>query len=156
MSGETLMTIVGNLTADPELRYTQSGLAVANFTVASTPREFDRQSGQMKDGEPLFLRASVWREHAENVAGSLKKGMRVIVQGRLKQRFYETEGGEKRSTFELDVLEIGPALRFQTAQVTRSTPAARPGASPADDNAWNAPPSESLPAAEPWSDDTPF
>ena len=98
MTGETVLTIVGNLTADPELRYTQSGLAVANFTVASTPREFDRESGQMKDGEPLFLRGSVWREHAEHVASSLTKGTRVIVQGRLRQRRYETEGGESWST----------------------------------------------------------
>lgn len=102
MAGETIITIVGNLTADPELRHTQSGLAVANFTIASTPKVFDKQANEWKDGEPLFLRASVWREFAENVASSLTKGQRVIAQGKLKQRSYETREGEKRTTFELD------------------------------------------------------
>ncbi|RRJ85927.1 single-stranded DNA-binding protein [Gulosibacter macacae] len=121
MAGETLITVVGNLTADPELRYTPNGLAVANFTIASTPRIFDRQSNEWKDGEVLFLRASVWREFAEHVASSMTKGQRVIAQGKLKQRSYETREGEKRTTFELDVEEIGPSLRYATAQVTRTS-----------------------------------
>ena len=121
MAGETIITVVGNLTADPELRYTQNGLAVANFTIASTPRTFDRQANEWKDGEALFLRASVWREFAEPVAGSLGKGSRVIATGRLKQRSYETREGEKRSTIELEVDEIGPSLRYATAQVTRAS-----------------------------------
>ena len=121
MAGETIITVVGNLTADPELRYTQNGLAVANFTIASTPRNFDRASNEFKDGEALFLRASVWRDVAEHVAGSLSKGSRVIVSGRLKQRSYETREGEKRTTMELEVDEIGPSLRYATAQVTRSS-----------------------------------
>ena len=120
MAGETITTIVGNLTADPELRYTQNGLAVANFTIASTPRSFDRQSNEWKDGEALFLRASVWREFAEHVAGSLTKGSRVIASGRLKQRSYETKEGEKRTTIELEVDEIGPSLKYATASVTRA------------------------------------
>ena len=121
MAGETTITVVGNLTADPELRYTQSGVPVVNFTVASTPRAFDKNSGEWKDGEALFLRCSLWRSYAENVAGSLTKGMRVIVQGNLKQRNYETREGERRSSFELDVVEIGPALRYATAEITRTT-----------------------------------
>jgi single-strand DNA-binding protein len=120
MAGETVITVVGNLTADPELRYTQSGVPVANFTIASTPRTFDRASGEWKDGDALFLRASVWREFAEHVAGSLTKGMRVIAQGNLRQRNYETREGERRSSIELDVQEIGPSLGYATAQVTRS------------------------------------
>lgn len=120
MAGDTIITVVGNLTADPELRYTPNGFAVANFTIASTPRTFDRQSNEWKDGEPLFLRASVWREHAENVAATLTKGQRVIAQGKLKQRSYESREGEKRTAFELDIDEIGPALRYSTAQVTRA------------------------------------
>ncbi|HET8957252.1 MAG TPA: single-stranded DNA-binding protein [Microcella sp.] len=121
MAGETVITVVGNLTADPELRYTQNGLAVANFTIASTPRTYDRQSNEWKDGEALFLRASVWRDFAEHVASSLTKGMRVVAQGRLKQRSYETKEGEKRTTIELEIDEIGPSLRYATAQVTRSS-----------------------------------
>jgi len=121
MAGDITITVVGNLTADPELRYTQSGLAVANFTIASTPRVFDRQANEWKDGEATFLRASVWREFAENVAGSLTKGMRVIASGRLKQRSYETREGEKRTAFELEVDEIGPSLRYATASVTRGS-----------------------------------
>ncbi|PPI18654.1 single-stranded DNA-binding protein [Rathayibacter sp. AY1D2] len=121
MAGETIITVVGNLTADPELRYTQGGLAVANFTTASTPRTFDRQANDWKDGEALFLRASVWREFAENVAGTLTKGSRVIATGRLKQRSYETKEGEKRTSIELEIDEIGPSLRYATAQVTRAS-----------------------------------
>src|SRR6476620_516965 len=112
MAGETTITVIGNLTNDPELRFTPSGSAVANFTIASTPRTFDRQSNEWKDGETLFLRASVWREAAENVAESLTKGMRVIVSGRLKSRSYETKEGEKRTVIELEVDEIGPSLRY--------------------------------------------
>jgi single-strand DNA-binding protein len=121
VAGETIITVVGNLTSDPELRYTQNGLAVANFTIASTPRNFDRQANEWKDGEALFLRASVWRDFAEHVAGSLAKGSRVIATGRLKQRSYETREGEKRTAFELEVDEIGPSLRYATAQVTRAS-----------------------------------
>ena len=121
MAGETIITVVGNLTADPELRFTPSGAAVANFTVASTPRTFDRQSNEWRDGEAMFLNCAVWRQAAENVAESLQKGMRVIVQGRLKARSYETREGEKRTVFELDVDEIGPALRYATAKVTRTS-----------------------------------
>ncbi|MBF4601913.1 single-stranded DNA-binding protein [Frigoribacterium sp. VKM Ac-1396] len=121
MAGETVITVVGNLTSDPELRYTQNGLAVANFTIASTPRTFDRASNEWKDGEALFLRASVWREFGEHVASSLTKGSRVIAQGRLKQRSYETKEGEKRTSMELEIDEIGPSLRYATAQVTRAS-----------------------------------
>ena len=117
MAGDTVITIIGNLTADPELRFTPSGAAVANFTVASTPRQFDRQSNEWKDGETLFMRCSVWRDAAENVAESLQRGMRVIVSGRLKSRSYETKEGEKRTVVEMDVDEIGPSLRSATAKV---------------------------------------
>jgi single-strand DNA-binding protein len=120
MAGETIITVVGNLTADPELRYTQNGLAVANFTIASTPRTFDRQANDWKDGEALFLRASCWREFAEHVAGSLTKGSRVVATGRLKQRSYDDRDGNKRTAIELEVDEIGPSLRYATAQVTRA------------------------------------
>jgi len=155
MAGETVICVVGNLTADPELRYTQSGLAVANFTIASTPRNFDRASSEWKDGEALFLRASCWREFAEHVASSLAKGSRVVAQGRLRQRSYETAEGEKRTSLELELDEIGPSLRYATAQVVR---APRDGARPAQ---------QSEPAAaaggEPWAppagnyaDETPF
>jgi len=121
MAGETTITLVGNLTADPELRFTPSGAAVANFTVASTPRTFDRQTNEWRDGDAMFLNCAVWRQAAENVAESLQKGMRVIVQGRLKSRSYETREGEKRTVFEVDVDEIGPALRYATAKVTRTS-----------------------------------
>jgi single-strand DNA-binding protein len=121
VAGETIITVVGNLTSDPELKYTQNGLAVANFTIASTPRTLDRGSNEWKDGEALFLRASVWRDFAEHVAGSLTKGSRVIATGRLKQRSYETREGEKRTAIELEIDEIGPSLRYATAQVTRSS-----------------------------------
>src|SRR6476660_2602993 len=120
MAGETTITVIGNLTNDPELRFTPSGSAVANFTIASTPRTFDRQSNEWKDGETLFLRASVWKEAAENVAESLTKGMRVIVSGRLKSRSYETKEGEKRTVIELEVDEIGPSLRYANAKVNRT------------------------------------
>ncbi|WP_238703524.1 single-stranded DNA-binding protein [Arthrobacter sp. TS-15] len=120
MAGETTITVIGNLTNDPELRFTPSGSAVSNFTIASTPRTFDRQSNEWKDGETLFLRASVWREAAENVAESLTKGTRVIVSGRLKSRSYETKEGEKRTVIELEVDEIGPSLRYANAKVNRT------------------------------------
>jgi single-strand DNA-binding protein len=121
MAGETVITIIGNLVDDPELRFTPSGAAVANFRVASTPRTFDRQAGEWKDGETLFLSCSVWRQAAENVAESLQRGMKVIVQGRLKQRSFETREGEKRTVFEIDVDEVGPSLRNATAKVTKTT-----------------------------------
>ncbi len=171
MAGETIITVVGNLTADPELRYTQSGLAVANFTIASTPRSFDRASNEWKDGEALFLRASVWREFAEHVASSLTKGSRVIAQGRLKQRSYETKEGEKRTTIELEVDEIGPSLRYATAQVTRSSGGGASmgggnrGGAPIADEPWGTPSAGNSGAAsggDVWntpgsfSDDTPF
>ena len=120
MAGETVITVVGNLTDDPELRFTPSGAAVANFRVASTPRTFDRQTNEWKDGDPLFLSCSVWRQAAENVAESLQRGARVVVTGRLKQRSYETREGEKRTVVELDVDEIGPSLRYATAKVTKT------------------------------------
>lgn len=119
MAGETVITVIGNLTADPELRWTQSGAAVADFTVASTPRTYDRNAGEWRDGDTLFMRCSVWRETAENVAESLRKGMRVIVQGRLTQRSYDTQQGERRTVVELQVDEVGPSLRRARAQVTR-------------------------------------
>lgn len=121
MAGETQITLVGNLTADPELRFTPSGAAVANFTVASTPRTFDRQTSEWRDGDAMFLNCSVWRQAAENVAESLTKGMRVVVQGRLKSRSYETREGERRTVFEVEVEEIGPSLRYASAKVTRTT-----------------------------------
>jgi single-strand DNA-binding protein len=121
VAGDTNITVVGNLTADPELRFTPSGAAVANFTVASTPRIYDRQSGEWKDGEALFLRCAIWREAAENVAESLTRGSRVIVQGRLKQRSFETREGEKRTVVEVEVDEIGPSLRYATAKVNKAS-----------------------------------
>ena len=121
MAGETIITVVGNLTDDPELRFTPSGAAVANFTVASTPRNFDKNSNEWVDGEAMFLRCSIWRQAAENVAESLQRGMRVVVQGRLKSRSYETREGEKRTVFEIDVEEIGPSLKFATAKVNRTS-----------------------------------
>ena len=120
MAGETLITVVGNLTDDPELRFTPSGAAVANFRVASTPRTYNRQTNAWEDGDPLFLSCSVWRQAAENVAESLQRGARVVVSGRLKQRSYETREGEKRTVFELDVDEVGPSLRYATAKVTKT------------------------------------
>ena len=121
MAGETVITIVGNLTGDPELRFTPSGAAVANFTVASTPRTFDRQSNEWKDGETLFMRCSVWRDAAENVAESLQRGTRVVVTGRLKSRSYDTKEGEKRTVMELDVDEVGPSMKYATAKVNKTS-----------------------------------
>jgi single-strand DNA-binding protein len=121
MAGETVITVVGNLVDDPELRFTPSGAAVANFRIASTPRTFDKQTNEWKDGDSLFLSCSVWRQAAENVAESLQKGMRVVVTGRLKSRQYETREGEKRTVFEIDVEEVGPSLKYATAKVTRTT-----------------------------------
>jgi single-strand DNA-binding protein len=135
MANDTVITVIGNLTADPELRYTQAGVAVANFTVASTSRAFNRETNQFEDGDTLFLRCSVWREAAEHLANSLGKGTRVIAQGRLKQRSYEKDG-ENRTILELEVDEVGPSLRYATAQVARATgqgaAPARAGAAPAD------------------------
>jgi len=163
VAGETIITVVGNLVDDPELRFTPSGQAVAKFRIASTPRTRDAQSGEWKDGESLFLTCSVWRQYAENVAESLQRGMRVIVSGRLKQRSYETKEGEKRTVFELDVEDVGPALRNATAKVTRVNrgPGAAGGAaggtsSSASDDPWAAAPS----AAGSWGgtnfDEPPF
>lgn len=120
MANETTLTIIGNLTNDPELRFTPSGSAVASFTVASTPRSFDRNKNEWVDGEALFLRCAIWKEAAENVAESLTRGMRVIVTGRLKQRSYETQGGEKRTVIELEVDEVGPSLKYASAKVTKT------------------------------------
>ncbi|MFD7869132.1 single-stranded DNA-binding protein [Microbacterium sp. NPDC059771] len=166
MAGETVITVVGNLTADPELRYTQNGLPVANFTIASTPRNFDRAANEWKDGEALFLRASVWREFAEHVAGSLTKGMRVIAQGRLRQRSYQDREGNQRTAIELEVDEIGPSLRYATAQVTRAASSgggggqSRPQQQQVSEEPWSTPGSST--SADAWStqgsfgDDTPF
>lgn len=120
MAGETVITVIGNLTGDPELRFTPSGAAVVNFTIASTPRTFDRQSQEWKDGEALFLRCSAWRQLAENVAETLTRGARVIASGRLTQRSWEDKEGQKRTTVELQVDEVGPSLRFATAKVIRA------------------------------------
>jgi single-strand DNA-binding protein len=154
MAGETVITVVGNLTSDPELRYTQNGLAVANFTIASTPRNFDRAANDWKDGEALFLRASVWREFAEHVAGSLTKGSRVVATGRLKQRSYETKEGEKRTSIELEVDEIGPSLRYATAQVTRAASSREGGGGGGNGGGG---PQQSRPqvADEPWAPSAP-
>ena len=131
MSADTVITIVGNLTGDPELRFTPSGAAVASFTIASTPRSFDRATNEWKDGDTLFLRCSIWRQAAEYVGESLTRGMRVIAQGRLKQRSYKTSEGDKRTVVELDVDEVGPSLRYATAKVNRSQRAS--DEAPADD-----------------------
>jgi len=151
MAGDTVITVIGNLTADPELRFTQSGAAVANFTVASTPRTFDRQSGEWKDGEALFMRCNIWRQSAENVAESLTRGARVIVSGRLKQRSFETREGEKRTVVELEVDEIGPSLRYATAKVNKVSRGSgggggfggSGGGAPTDDPWGSAPPAGS-------------
>lgn len=153
---DVVVTVIGNLTATPELRFTQSGLAVASMTIASTPRTFDRQTNEWKDGDALFLRASVWREFAEHVAGSLTKGMRVIATGRLRQRSYDDRDGNRRTAIEMEVDEIGPSLRYATAQVTRAARSDRQGPEPgptpsAQADAWT--------TAQPgdgWGDDTPF
>lgn len=133
MAGDTIITVIGNLTADPELRFTPAGAAVANFTIASTPRTFDRNSNEWKDGEALFLRCSIWKDAAENVAESLTRGMRVITQGRLKQRSYEKDG-EKRTVVELEVDNIGPDLRNATAKVTKK---GRAGGNSGGDDGWS-------------------
>lgn len=159
MAGETVITVVGNLTADPELRFTPAGAAVANFTVASTPRTFDRSSGEWRDGEALFLRCNIWRQAAENVAESLQRGMRVVVQGRLRQRSFETKEGEKRTVVEMEVDEIGPSLRFATAKVNRVSRSQGGGgggfaaAAPADDPWSSAAPAG---AGGGFSDEPPF
>ncbi len=154
MAGETIITVVGNLTNDPELRFTPSGSAVANFTIASTPRTFDRQSNEWKDGETLFLRASVWREAAENVAETLTKGTRVVAQGRLKSRSYETKEGEKRTVMELEVDEIGPSLRYASAKVSRTQRSGgggfNGGTSNPGGNSWGGGQQAQQPAEDPW------
>lgn len=170
MSGETTITVVGNLTGDPELRFTPSGAAVTDFTVASTPRTFDRQANEWKDGDALFIRASAWREFAEHIAGSLTKGMRVVAQGRLRQRSYQDREGNQRTSIELEVDEIGPSLRYATAQVTRAASTGGSGGqrgtaqggynAPASDEPWSTPGSST--STDAWStpgsfgDDTPF
>lgn len=167
--GDTTITVVGNLTADPDLRFTPSGAAVANFTVASTPRVFDRQSGEWKDGDALFLRCNIWREAAENVAESLTRGSRVIVTGRLRQRSFETREGEKRTVYEVEVDEIGPSLRYATAKINKASRGgggggfgggggapsqmASSGAPPAEDPWGSAPASGSFGGAD---DEPPF
>ena len=155
MAGETVITVIGNLTADPELRWTQAGAPVADFTVASTPRTYDRNAGEWRDGDTLFMRCSVWRETAENVAESLRKGMRVIVQGRLTQRSYDTQQGERRTVVELQADEVGPSLRRARAQVTRvqAQAASAPSASaPGSGGAGGWAPSAMLdaPQHDPW------
>jgi single-strand DNA-binding protein len=166
VAGETVITVVGNLTGDPELRFTPSGAAVANFTVASTPRTLDKATNEWKDGEALFLRCSIWRQAAENVAESLQKGMRVVVQGRLKQRSYEVNG-EKRTSVELDVEEIGPSLKYATAKVNKTTrgsggggfggsPAGSGGGAPADDPWASSAPAGGGAGGGGWSDEPPF
>jgi single-strand DNA-binding protein len=168
MAGDTIITVVGNLTADPELRFTPSGAAVASFTVASTPRSFDKQTNEWKDGEALFLRCSVWRQVAENVAETLQRGYRVIVQGRLVQRSFETREGEKRTVIEMQVDEIGPSLRYATAKVNRTTrgsgggagygggqqPAGGPAGGPPEDP-WASAPAAGSSGAD-FSDEPPF
>jgi len=171
MAGETIITVVGNLTADPELRYTQNGLPVANFTIASTPRTFDRESNSWKDGEALFLRSSIWREYAEHVAGSLTKGTAVIATGRLKQRSYQDKEGNNRTSIELEIDEIGPSLRYATAVLTRTAskgdgaqaPAERPqveqsapAQAPAQAQAPVAAPAQATAPAAPAVDDVEF
>jgi single-strand DNA-binding protein len=150
MAGETTITVVGNLTADPELRFTPSGAAVANFTVASTPRTLDKQSGEWKDGEALFLRCSIWRQAAENVAESLTRGSRVIVQGRLVQRSYDTKEGEKRTVVELQVDEIGPSLRYANAKVNKVQRAGGGGGNSAGGYGGSSSSTSSGPADDPW------
>lgn len=144
MAGETVITVVGNLTADPEMRYTNSGVPFASFTIASTPRTFDKQTNEWKDGEALFLRSVVWREFAEHVSNSLTKGMRVIARGNLRQRSYDDKDGQRRASYELDIDEIGPSLRYATAQVTRTQQQGSgggfgAGAGQQSQQGWNAP-----------------
>ncbi|GAB3556408.1 single-strand DNA-binding protein [Actinopolyspora lacussalsi] len=154
MAGETVTTVVGNLTADPELRFTPSGAAVANFTVASTPRFYDRQAGEWKDGEALFLRCNIWRQAAENVAETLTRGMRVVVQGRLRQRSFETKEGEKRTVVEMEVDEVGPSLRYATAKVNKISRGGGSGGGSGGEDPWSsAPPAGS---GGGFSDEPPF
>ncbi len=150
MAGETVITVVGNLTADPELRFTPSGAAVASFTVASTPRTFDRQSNEWKDGDALFMRCTIWRQAAENVAESLQRGMRVVVTGRLRQRSYETREGEKRTVVEMEVDEVGPSLRYATAKVNRTQRGSSGGGGFGGDSSGG-----SAPAEDPWASSAP-
>lgn len=159
MAGETVIVVVGNLTADPELRWTQNGVAVANMTIASTPRTFDKQSNEWKDGEALFLRASVWREFAEHVAGSLTKGMRVVATGELKQRSYQDREGNQRTSIELDIQEIGPSLRYATASVTRAQGGAGGRSQPqtGQSDTWATTTPQNAAQPEPWTaSDVPF
>jgi single-strand DNA-binding protein len=151
MAGDTTLTVVGNLTDDPELRFTPSGAAVANFTVASTPRFLDKQTNEWKDGDALFLRCSIWRQAAENVAESLQRGMRVIVTGRLKQRSYETKEGEKRTVYEVEVDEVGPSMRYATAKVNK---AQRSGGS-GGGGGFGGGGSSAAPADDPWATPAP-
>jgi single-strand DNA-binding protein len=156
MAGETVITLVGNLVDDPELRFTPSGAAVAKFRIASTPRTYDRQSGEWKDGESLFLSCNVWRQAAENVAESLTRGMRVIVQGRLRQRSYETREGEKRTVFEVEVDEVGPSLRSATAKVNKTTRSgAGSGGGFGSSGGSGSGSGGSAPADDPWAAATP-
>ncbi|MDQ2838311.1 MAG: single-stranded DNA-binding protein [Actinomycetota bacterium] len=155
MAGETAVTVVGNLTADPELRFTPSGAAVASFTVASTPRTFDRQSNEWKDGDALFMRCSIWRQAAENVAESLQRGMRVVVTGRLKQRSFETREGEKRTVVEMDVDEVGPSLRYATAKVNRTQRGSSGGGGGGFGGGAGESSGGSAPADDPWASSGP-
>jgi single-strand DNA-binding protein len=155
MAGDTIITVVGNLTGDPELRFTASGAAVANFTVASTPRTFDKQANEWKDGEALFLRCNIWRQPAEHVAESLTKGARVIVVGRLKQRSYETKEGEKRTVIELEADEIGPSLKYATAKVNRAARSDNT-ASSSRGQASSGDPWAAAPAGGGYTDEPPF
>ena len=149
MAGETPITVIGNLTADPELRFTPNGVPVANFTVASTPRTFDRQTNEWRDGEAMFLNCSVWRQFAENVAESLSKGMRVIVNGNLKARSYEDRDGNRRTSYEIDVNEVGPSLRFASAKVARSQQSSgRQRGTQPQGNGW---PQQSQQSTDPWA-----
>ncbi len=170
MAGETVITVIGNLTNDPELRFTPSGAAVASFTVASTPRMLDKATNEWKDGDALFLRCSIWRQAAENVAESLQRGARVVVTGRLKQRSFETKEGEKRTVVELDVDEVGPSLKYATAKITKasrgsggggggygngSPQGASSGASATSDDPWASAPAGAGGGGG-WSDEPPF
>lgn len=166
MANDLIMTAVGNLTADPELRYSQGGVAVANFTVASTPRTFDKAANEWKDGEATFLRCSVWRDYAENVATTLTKGMRVIVTGKFKTRSYEDKDGNKRTSMDLEVDEVGPSLRYANAVVQRiqrdnnltrqQPPQEDAWANANPDQGWTAPAQPTGPADEPWPETAPF
>lgn len=155
MAGETVITVVGNLTADPEMRYTNSGVPFASFTIASTPRTFDRQANEWKDGDALFLRATVWREFAEHTANSLTKGMRVIARGNLRQRSYDDKDGQRRTSYELDIDEIGPSLRYATAQVTRAQSRGQQGGGfgggqPSGQSDWGRPAAQQQNTDNPW------